>query len=72
MALFLALKAYFWLYFQLERFINDPQNRKFGLNNCSFWPFLGVIFDHFSGLKSRFLDFFKVVLESLRKFLRIV
>ena len=39
---------------------------------CSFWQFLGVIFDRFRAQKSRFLDFFKVVLESFRTFLSIV
>ena len=39
---------------------------------CSFWPLSGVIFDNFGGQKSRFVDFFKVFLESFRKFLSIV
>merc|ERR1712131_226917 len=29
-------KAYFWVYFQLQRFINDPKNRKFRSKICPF------------------------------------
>ena len=65
-------KAYFWGYFQLERLLNDPENQNFLSKICSFWHFWGVIFDHFGGRKSRFLDFFKVVLELFRKCLGIV
>ena len=50
-------KAYFWMYFQIERLINDSQNRNFGENICSFWPFLGVIFDHFGVKKVVFSTF---------------
>ena len=37
-----------------------------------FGRFEGVIFDHFRGRKSHFLDFFKVVLELFRKYKGIV
>ena len=43
-----------------------------GTKNRHFWPSWHPWFGYFGGRKSRFLDFFKVVLESLRKFLRIV
>ena len=39
---------------------------------CPLWRFWGVIFGHFRGRKSRFLDFFQVVLELFRKCLGIV
>ena len=52
--------------------INDPENRNFESKIWSFWPIWGVIFDHFGGQKSRFLDFFKVVLKLFRKCLGIV
>ena len=65
-------KAYFWGYFQLERLLNDPENQNFLSKICSFWHFWGAIFDQFGGRKSRFLDFFKVVLELFRKCLGIV
>ena len=64
--------TFFGGYLQLERLINDPENRniesKFGL----FWRFLVVIFGNFWGGKSRFLDFFKVVLELFMKCLGII
>ena len=52
--------------------INDPENRNFESKIWSFWPIWGVIFDYFGGQKSRFLDFFKVVLELFKKCLGIV
>ena len=65
-------KAYFCVYFHLQRSIKDPGNRDFRSKICSFWPIWGVIFGHFGGQKSRFLDFFKVVLDLFRKCLGIV
>ena len=51
---------------------NNLENWDFGSKFCSFWPIWGVVFDHFGGQKSRFLDFFKVVLELFKKCLGIV
>ena len=59
-------------YFQLQRLINDPENQDFRSNICSFWRFLCVFFDNFGGRKSRFLDFFKVLLEFFREGLGII
>ena len=45
-----------------------PQNRDFRSKFCPLWPFLGVIFDHAGGQKSRFWTFsklFKSCLESV-------
>ena len=44
----------------------------FGSKFCSFWPISGVIFDRFGAEKSRFLDFFKVVLDLFGKYLGYV
>ena len=49
-----------------------PKIEIFGQNFCSFWRFWGVIFDHFGGQKSRFLDFFEVASELFRMSLGIV
>ena len=56
------------MYFQLERLINDLENVNFRSN---FDPRRGS-FSTISGQKTRFLDFFKVVLELFRNYLRIV
>ena len=59
-------KGYFWLYLQLKRLISDPENRNYLSKNCWFCLFWGVIVDHCGDRKSRFVDFFKVVLELFR------
>ena len=43
------------------------ENRDFVSKFCSFWPIRGVIFYHFLGQKSRFFDFFKVILDLFGK-----
>ena len=65
-------RASFWVYFLLQKSINDPKNQDFRSKFCPLWQFWGVIFDNFGGRKSRYLDFFKVVLELFRKCLGIV
>ena len=67
-----TLKAYLRVYFWLERLRNDPQTRDFRSKLCSFWRFSRVVFDHFWGQKSRFLDFLKVLLELFMKCLGII
>ena len=52
--------------------ISDRKESKFDLDTSRGPEFLGVIFDHFAGPKSHFLDFFKVVLELFGKCLGIV
>ena len=62
--MFKALKAYFRVNFQLERLINETENRNrksIQSNISSFWHILLVFFDLFWGQKSRFMDLFKVV-----------
>ena len=49
-----------------------PKIEIVGKNFAHFGRFLGVIFDYFERQKSRYLDFFKIVLESFGKFLSIV
>ena len=63
-------RANFWVYFEVQRSINNLQ--RFCVKNLLILAELRVIFDHFGGQKSRFLDFFKVVLELFRKCLGIV
>ena len=60
------------MYFQLKRSIIGLENRYFGSKFYSFWPIWGVIFDNFGGQKSRFLDFFKAVLDLFGKCLGFV
>ena len=48
------------------------QKSKFRSKICSFWQFLGVIFDHFGSQEGRFLDFFKVILVLFRDLESIV
>lgn len=55
--------------------IFSPKGRKLSLklkfrSNCVFWE--RDFLDHFCGQKSHFLNFYKVVLELIRKFLVIV
>ena len=38
---FRSLKPHFWVYFQLQRLINDPENRNFRSKICSFCRFEG-------------------------------
>ena len=52
--------------------ISYPKIRNYRSKICSFLPILGIIFDHLGCQKSRFLDFFKVVLELFEKFLSFV
>ena len=37
-AFFLPQRAYSWVYFELQRSRNNPENRNFGSKICSFWP----------------------------------
>ena len=65
-------KPHFWLQFQLERLINDPENKNVRSKFCSILRFFAIIFEHFGAQDSRFLNFFKVVFELFKKCYGIV
>ena len=67
-AVFSAIKGLLLVVFSGAKVDKLPRKYKFSVRNL----LVLAVFDHFSAQKSRFLDFFKAVLETFTKFLRIV